>query len=117
MTEKLAESAQNLRKEIHKAIEKYGHTKTEEFGEVYAYETDGYGMYHLMDDANVPSLLSIKYLGYPTDRELAENTRNMILSEANPYYYKGKAAERNRKSSYTGKLYLAYWDGYGRIDI
>ena len=89
---KLAESAQNLRKEIHKAIEKYGHTKTEEFGEVYAYETDGYGMYHLMDDANVPSLLSIKYLGYPTDRELAENTRNMILSEANPYYYKGKAA-------------------------
>ena len=89
---KLAESAQNLGKEIHKAIEKYGHTKTEEFGEVYAYETDGYGMYHLMDDANVPSLLSIKYLGYPTDRKLAENTRNMILSEANPYYYKGKAA-------------------------
>lgn len=37
---------------------------------IYAYETDGYGMYNLMDDANVPSLLAMDYLGYPSDPAL-----------------------------------------------
>ena len=49
-------------------------------------------MFNLMDDANVPSLLSASYLGYPEDPEILANTRRMILSEANPYYYSGKAA-------------------------
>ena len=63
-----------------------------DIGMVYAYEADGYGIFNLMDDANVPSLLSISYLGYPADRETMEHTRKMILSEANPYYYKGTEA-------------------------
>ena len=45
-----------------------------------------------MDDANVPSLLSMSYLGYQADEDTMEHTRNMILSEANPYYYKGTQA-------------------------
>lgn len=91
--EGLKEYAKALRLEIYEGIETYGVTKTEEFGEIYAYETDGYGQYHLMDDANVPSLLSINYLGYRgKKRETAENTRRFILSEANPCYYRGEKA-------------------------
>ena len=43
-----------------------------------------------MDDANVPSLLAMSYLGYePESQEVADNTRKLILSEANPFYYAG----------------------------
>lgn len=46
-----------------------------------------------MDDANVPSLLSIPYLGYASaDDPLYLNTRKLILSRTNPYFYEGKAA-------------------------
>lgn len=90
--EGLAKEAGSLKEQIRAAIEEHGRTKTEAFGTVYAYEADGYGMFNLMDDANVPSLLSMSYLGYPADEDTIEHTRNMILSEANPYYYKGTQA-------------------------
>lgn len=91
--EELAEKAKSLKEEVKEAIETIGKTFTEEFGMVYAYETDGFGMYNLMDDANVPSLLAMSYLGYEGDREVSENTRRFLLSEANPFYFKGcKAA-------------------------
>lgn len=86
----MQKEAADLKEQIYQGIETCGIVKTEEFGEVYAYETDGYGQYNLMDDANVPSLLSMEYLGYRGKRpEVAENTRRLILSEANPFYYKG----------------------------
>lgn len=89
----LAEEAEKLREQVYEAIEKYAVVKTEEFGDIYAYELDGYGQFNLMDDANVPSLLSMKYLGYQSSREdVAENTRRFLLSAANPFYYKGSAA-------------------------
>jgi len=89
----LAEEASALRDEIYEGIENYGITCKEGYGDVYAYEVDGYGQFYLMDDANVPSLLSMDYLGYQgKDRQVARNTRQLILSEANPYYYKGKKA-------------------------
>lgn len=88
----LGQEAKALREQIRAAIEKEGKVYTEEAGMIYAYEADGFGMYHLMDDANVPSLLSMDYLGYPSDPETAENTRRFILSEANPFYYKGAKA-------------------------
>ena len=47
-----------------------------------------------MDDANVPSLLSIPWLGYKDlDDEIYQNTRSFILSENNPYFYQGKYAK------------------------
>ncbi|KJU74185.1 glycosyl hydrolase [Pediococcus damnosus LMG 28219] len=59
--------------------------------QIFAYEVDGLGNYNLMDDANVPSLLSLPYLGYCSNEdELYVNTRRFILSDQNPYYYKGK---------------------------
>ena len=90
--EELAEKAKALKEEGQEAIETIGKTFTEEFGMVYAYETDGYGMYNLMDDANVPSLLAMSYLGYEGEPEVSSNTRRFLLSEANPFYFKGDKA-------------------------
>lgn len=89
----LAARAGELAGQIHAAIEREAVIHNSQYGDIYAYEVDGYGQYCLMDDANVPSLLSMKYLGYRGDRtETEENTRRFILSEANPFYYKGSAA-------------------------
>lgn len=83
-----------LRCEIEKGINKYGIIHTEEFGDIYAYEVNGLGNYNLMDDANVPSLLSIPYIEYKDiDDEIYQNTRRFILSKNNPYYYEGSVAE------------------------
>ena len=46
----------------------------------------------------MPSLLAMEYLGYEGDREVMENTRRFILSEGNPYYFKGKSGGRNQRS-------------------
>lgn len=91
---KLAKIAKELAEKIRTSIETYGTIEHHTFGKVYAYEVDGFGQYNLMDDANVPSLLSIPYIGYVDEHdEVYKNTRNMILSEANPYFYKGTAAQ------------------------
>jgi meiotically up-regulated gene 157 (Mug157) protein len=56
------------------------------YGRVYAYEVDGKGNAVFTDDANVPSLLSLPYLGYAYDEDVYANTRRFILSEDNPTY-------------------------------
>lgn len=84
--------ARRMAEEIKRGIEEYGITEREGYGRIYAYEVDGFGQYNLMDDANVPSLLSMNYLGYHGDEEVEANTRRFILSEGNPYYYSGKSA-------------------------
>jgi meiotically up-regulated gene 157 (Mug157) protein len=63
-------------------------------GTVWAYEVDGFGNALFMDDANVPSLLSLPYLGCGTAADPAYvRTRRLVLSEDNPYFFRGKAAE------------------------
>lgn len=90
----LKNKAEVLRTQIKEGIEKFGIIHSEEFGDIYAYEVDGNGNYNLMDDANVPSLLSIPYLGYiDTNNEIYKNTRKFILSRNNPFYYEGSAAK------------------------
>ncbi len=80
-----------LRNEIEYGIETYGKYNHPDFGTIYAYETDGLGNYNLMDDANVPSLLSIPYIGYmDMDDSTYQNTRKFILSTKNPFYFAGK---------------------------
>lgn len=81
-----------LATEVEQALARHAVVNHPQHGQVYAYEVDGFGSYYLMDDANVPSLLSLPYLGAvkATDPVYA-NTRKFLLSENNPYYFKGKA--------------------------
>jgi meiotically up-regulated gene 157 (Mug157) protein len=89
----LATRAAALAHEIRGGIEKHGRIKHPRHGEIYAYETDGLGNVNLMDDANVPSLLALPYLGYSKiDDPIYQNTRRFVLSADNPYYYRGTAA-------------------------
>lgn len=91
--EELRLAAEQLREEIEAGIREHGIVEHPKYGQIYAYEADGLGNHHLMDDANVPSLLSIPYLGYcEADDLVYTNTRRFVLSEENPYYYKGAAA-------------------------
>ncbi len=61
---------------------------------VFAFEINGFGSYHLMDDANIPSLLSLPYLDvFMNNDETYLATRKFCLSESNPFFFKGKAAE------------------------
>ncbi|KAI0650006.1 Six-hairpin glycosidase-like protein [Trametes meyenii] len=58
---------------------------------VFAYETNGFGGRYVMDDANVPSLLSLPYLGFLDKSHPAYvKTRKVLLSRNNPYYAAGK---------------------------
>jgi meiotically up-regulated gene 157 (Mug157) protein len=91
--EKMAQNAWGLSEQIHRAIERYGLVNLPGFGRIYAYEVDGYGHANLMDDANVPSLLSIPYYGYVGVHDVAYMaTRNFVLSPRNPYFFSGKYA-------------------------
>lgn len=84
----------SLSKLLMNAINQYGIYHHPQFGKIYAYETNGFGSYNLMDDANVPSLLSLNYLvGAPDDKNLYSNTRKFVLSGSNPFFFKGKAGE------------------------
>jgi len=88
-----AVNAWGLAVQIQRGIEKYGTTFLPPFGRIYAYEVDGFGHANAMDDANLPSLLSIPYIGYlPAADPIYLSTRRFVLSARNPYYYTGKAA-------------------------
>lgn len=90
----LVERIVDLKFQIDYGIELFGTFLHPKYGKIYAYETDGYGNHILMDDANVPSLLSIPYIGYGDEsNEIYKNTRKFILSKDNPYYYQGKNAK------------------------
>ncbi|RED51785.1 glycoside hydrolase family 125 protein [Cohnella lupini] len=88
----LKDKALTLADEIDRGIRQYGTFEHPVYGTIFAYETDGLGNHNLMDDANVPSLLSIPYLSYASsDDPIYKNTRSFILSEDNPYFYEGSA--------------------------
>ena len=101
--ETFAAECSALALEIEKGISKFAITPHLGFGEIYAYEVDGFGNHVFMDDANVPSLMSLAYLGIhqPGD-EIYQNTRKFLLSGNNPYFLQGKAAE-GQASPHTGK--------------
>jgi uncharacterized protein len=88
-----AQRAKALRDEVQTGIQTYGVVFTPNYGYIYAYEVDGFGNAKLMDDANVPSLLSAPYLGYTKPSSFVyRNTRRFLLSKDNPTYYVGKYA-------------------------
>lgn len=82
----LRDTARALAKQIDDGIRRHAIVQHPRFGRVYAYEVDGLGNYLLMDDANIPSLMSIPYLGYNYDPEVYQNTRRLLLSTENKNY-------------------------------
>ena len=90
----LAKQCTDLANEVSEALKQYAVYDRPEFGKIYAFEVDGFGNYHLMDDANVPSLLAMKYLNPEViDNEIYANTRRFVWSKSNPYFFRGKAGE------------------------
>jgi meiotically up-regulated gene 157 (Mug157) protein len=89
-----AAECSDLAQQIRAACAQHAVIKHARHGAIYAYEIDGYGNALVMDDANVPSLLSLPYLGIcATDDPVYRATRHFILSTDNPYFFKGAAGE------------------------
>jgi len=88
-----AKEARDLAKEVYVALQQVTvmHPK---YGKIFPFEVNGYGSINLMDDANVPSLLALPYLEavFPNNATYL-NTRRFILSEDNPFFFKGTVAE------------------------
>jgi meiotically up-regulated gene 157 (Mug157) protein len=89
-----ASEAVKLRVEISTALDQVARRRHPVAGEVWAYEVDGFGNAIFMDDANVPSLLGLPYLDCCSMTDpMYTATRKFVLSEANPYFYRGSVAE------------------------
>ncbi|MDD3079925.1 MAG: glycoside hydrolase family 125 protein [Paludibacter sp.] len=92
--EAMANECLSLANEVEEAIKKYATFNHPKYGTIYAYEVDGFGNKLLMDDANVPSLLALPYLGdVDVNDPIYQNTRKFVWSKDNPYFFKGKAGE------------------------
>lgn len=90
----MANECCSLADEVEDALKKYATYNHPKYGTIYAFEVDGFGNRLLMDDANVPSLLSLAYLGdVDVNDPIYQNTRRFVWSEDNPYFFKGKVAE------------------------
>jgi uncharacterized protein len=89
-----AAACRALADEVETALQQHAVVNRPPFGPIYAYEVDGYGNSYSIDDANVPNLLALPYFsGVKMSDPIYQNTRRMLLSDANPYYFKGRAGE------------------------
>lgn len=89
-----AKKCDSLAAEVDAAIKKYGVVEHPKYGKVYVFEVDGFGNHTFMDDANVPSLLALPYLNsVEKEDKIYQNTRKLVWSDDNPYFFKGKAGE------------------------
>lgn len=92
--DKLADELMALSNEVREALQKYGIVNHPKYGKIYAFEVDGFGSAYLCDDANVPNLLSLPYLGGTDyDDPVYKNTRKYVWSEDNSFFFKGTVAE------------------------
>ncbi len=90
----LATNAAKLADQVQIGVLTYGRTWDPKYGGwMYVYETDGYGHDNLMDDANIPNLTTLPYIGWCSILDpVYRNTRRFTLSFNDPYYYSGKFA-------------------------
>ncbi len=89
----VARQCRALADEVDRALRKYAVVNHPNGGKIFAFEVDAYGNYYCTDDGNIPSLLSLPYLGAVKSKDRTyQNTRRFLLSKSNPYYCIGKAA-------------------------
>lgn len=87
-----ATRARSLAATIRAALAEHGTMRLGDGRIVRAYEVDGRGGAVFLDDANVPSLLSLPYLGCADAADpLTAATRDAVLSGANPFHWEGSA--------------------------
>ena len=92
--QELASDCTALADEVAAALQQYAVVEHPVYGKIYAFEVDGFGSVQLMDDANVPSLLAMPYLGDVERTDpVYENTRRFVWSTDNPYFWRGPAGE------------------------
>ncbi len=90
----LAGECEVMARQITRGMNRYGKAIVRGRGSIYAYEVDGFNNQLLMDDANVPSLLSLPYLGCcDLNDPVYRRTRAFVLSKNNPYFFRGRAGE------------------------
>ena len=83
-----------LADELESLLKEYAVHENKKYGKIFAYEIDGFSNALFMDDANIPSLIAMPYLGAcPVNDPLYQNTRKFLLSNDNPYFFSGKVAE------------------------
>ncbi|POR34390.1 Metal-independent alpha-mannosidase [Tolypocladium paradoxum] len=103
LTEEMREFAGGIRR----GIDKDAIVNRPGFGDIFAYEVDGFGGTNVMDDANVPSLLAMPLWNFTKPAyglpdlpkaqavrgylEIYRNTRRFVLSEHNSYFMRGPA--------------------------
>ncbi|KAF6217600.1 hypothetical protein HO133_006702 [Letharia lupina] len=87
----LATELTALSASLSAAITRHGIFPDPVHGAVYAYEVDGYGGRNIMDDANIPSLLSAPLIGYLAQNDsVYQATRALLLSaDTDPYFMRG----------------------------
>ena len=87
--------AGKLKDSLGEALVRHAIVRLDNGARIMPYEINGWGSCNLMDDANAPGLLSLPYLissgqgSLPLYRE----TRKFVLSDSNPFFFKGKVAE------------------------
>jgi meiotically up-regulated gene 157 (Mug157) protein len=102
----IAKDCDALARSVRTATEQYSTVQHPKFGEIWAYEVDGYGDHLMRDDANAPGLLSLPYLGCSSvNAPIYRRTREFVLSESTPYFFQGMDA-LGLGSPHTGLGYI-----------
>lgn len=87
--DQLGSDARALAGEISDGVERFGMVDGR-----FAYEVDGLGGVLEMDDANMPSLLSLPLTSdIPAEDARYRRTREWVLSDENPFHHRGAHAE------------------------
>jgi len=90
----LANEANSIAAHVQLGIARYGVAwNAKHTARIYAYEVDGNGHANLMDDANIPNLTTLPYIGWcGANDPLYLATRAFSLSKDDPWYFSGTYA-------------------------
>ena len=90
----LRNEASSIAAAVAAGVLRYGRVWNPAYGGwVYVYETDGLGHDLYIDEANVPNLVSLPYLGWCSASDPAYlNARRYALTKRNPWYFSGSYA-------------------------
>ena len=105
---KLATDATALANQVQNGIERYGLYLDAAHGWMYVYETDGYGNDNLMDDANIPNLTALPYIGWcATDYPGLPRHAPIHVEFGRSVLLLWKVRDRIRESAHSARTVLA----------